>query len=198
MPPPSPPSISTSGTAAKSTLETAGSTSNASPPTSLSPFSALTHLFLNATAICNTTVPSSDSSGTDPSDEDDDHALLTRLLPPNIESLCLAGTVQKGVAARMSRALVGLAGAVREGRGFASLRTVRCDVEMAGLLDGYGVAQAFEFAGVDFGWERWEVSSPPLDYGEGTPAPDEDEDEDGAWEVVLDDDAEFTGMEFSM
>jgi len=85
---------------------------------------------------------------------------------------------------------------VREGRGFASLRTVRCDVEMADLLDGYGVAQAFEFAGVDFGWESWAVSWPPVRYGEGTPEPDVDEDEDRAWEVVLDE--EDFSLEFGM
>ncbi len=70
----------------------------------------------------------------------------------------------------MARALVGLAWAVRDGTGFSRLRTVRCDVEMESGLDG--VAEAFGLAGVDFGWESWEVSRAPLGRGEGTPDPD--------------------------
>jgi hypothetical protein len=146
----------------------------------------LTHLFLNAAAVCNTSTPRSALGGIN-GDDEDDGTLLTDLLPPNIESLCLVGAVQESVAARMARALVGLVGAVRTGRGFARLRTVRCDVEMAGLLEGYGVAQAFEFAGMDFGWVSWEVSEPPLRRGEGTPEPEFDEDEEEGSGISFDD-----------
>jgi hypothetical protein len=139
-----------------------------STQTSLSLFPALKHLFLNAAAVCNT--PRKASSVND----DEDNALLTRLLPPNIESLCLAAWVRESVKARMAKALVYLARTVRAGREFSRLKRVWCDVEMArgGVLEGYEVAQAFKFAGVDFRWESWGVSGPTLRSGEGTPEPE--------------------------
>ncbi|KAL2129327.1 hypothetical protein VTI74DRAFT_7936 [Chaetomium olivicolor] len=105
-------------------------------------FPALKHLFLNAAAVCNT--PRRASSVND----DKDNALLTRLLPPNIESLCLAAWVWQSVKPRMAKALVYLARTVRTGREFTRVKSVSCDVEMAKgwVLEGYGVAQAFKFA----------------------------------------------------
>ena len=84
----------------------------------------------------------------------------------------------------MAKALLHLARTVRGGEQFRGLKMVRCDVELEGgggvLLTGYGVAEAFKFAGVDFGFERCEVSEPTLRGGDGTPQPEpnyESEDE---------------------
>jgi hypothetical protein len=135
-----------------------------STQTSLSLFPALKHLFLNASAVCNTP-PKAGGNTTD----DQDDQLLTSLLPPNIESLCLGGGVRESVRPRMAKALLHLARTVRGGEQFKGLKMVRCDVELEGrevLLTGYGVAQAFKFVGVDFGWERCEVSEPTLRRGE--------------------------------
>jgi hypothetical protein len=81
----------------------------------------------------------------------------------------------------MARALVHLAGTVGSGRQFRRLRRVRCDVETIlpvtagdGVLEGSMVAQAFGAAGVDFAWQSWEVSGPPVRWGEGTPEPEVD------------------------
>ncbi|KAK4151571.1 hypothetical protein C8A00DRAFT_35769 [Chaetomidium leptoderma] len=139
-----------------------------STQTSLSLFPALKHVFLNGAAVCNT--PRREASSVH--NDDQDNTLLTRLLPPNIESLCLAAWVQEGVKARMSKALVYLARTVRTGEEFTRLKRVRCDVEVARSegLDRYDrVAQAFEVAGVDFEWDRWEVTGPTLRSGEETP-----------------------------
>jgi hypothetical protein len=125
-------------------------------------FPVLKHVFLNFAAVCN-----SQSSVTD------DDKLLTGLLPPHIESLCLAGEVGDAVIkARMAKALVHLAKTVKDGEQFTALKRVRCDVEMDGdgvLEVGYRVSEAFEFAGVVFAYDSWEAScGPTLGFGEGT------------------------------
>ncbi len=80
---------------------------DSSTQTSLSLFPALKHLFLNAAAVCITPRKASSVN------YDEDNALLTRLLPPNIELLCLAAWVQESVKARIAKALLYLARTVR-------------------------------------------------------------------------------------
>ncbi|KAL2127807.1 hypothetical protein VTI74DRAFT_10148 [Chaetomium olivicolor] len=133
--------------------------------TTMARFPVLKHVFLNPTAICN-------SQEHRPSVTDDDDQLLTDLLPPNIESLSLAGGVQDAVRARIAKALMHLAKIVKNGKQFTALKQVRCDFEMdgGGVLEGYGVSEAFEFAGVDFAYDSLEMScGPTLRFGEGTP-----------------------------
>jgi hypothetical protein len=162
-----------------------------STQTSLSLFPALKHLFINAAAVYNSSglpppimnasssinVSAADDDG---GQDDDDSTILTRLLPPNIESLCLAAWVRESVRPRMARALVHLAGTVGSGREFRRLRRVRCNVEILpvtagdGVWEGVMVAQAFGAAGVDFAWQSWEVSGPTVRRGEGTPEPEVD------------------------
>ncbi|KAL2183568.1 hypothetical protein L209DRAFT_782661 [Thermothelomyces heterothallicus CBS 203.75] len=140
--------------------------------TSLSAFPALKHVFLNAAAVCN--IPRQASPGTvadEDGDREEDFVLLQRLLPPNVESLCLAASVREGVKDRMAGALVGLASTVAAGRGFTRLRRVGCDVSIVGARVDE-VERAFELAGVDLEWRRWQASGPTLMGGEGTPEPE--------------------------
>jgi hypothetical protein len=140
-----------------------------STKTSLSAFSALKH----AATVCN--IPRQASPAGTVAEEDgdrEDSVLLSRLLPPNIESLCLADSVREGVKDRMAAVLVGLARTVGAGRGFTRLRNVKCDVSIVGARVGE-VEQAFELAGaVDLEWGKWEVSGPTMRTGEGTPQPE--------------------------
>jgi hypothetical protein len=124
-----------------------------STKTSLSAFPALKHLFLNAAAVCNILQQASPSPVADEDGDREDFVLLSRLLPPNVESLCLAASVREGVKDRMAGALVGLARTVGEGRGLTQLRMVSCDANIVGeRVDE--VEQAFELAGVDLEWGR--------------------------------------------
>ena len=135
---------------------------------SLSSFPALKHVFLNAAAVCN--VPHKPGLTSD----DEDNQILTNLLPPNIESLCLAAWVRESVKPRMAKSLVFLAKTIKRGKRFRALRRVRCDVAMAEgrILEGYGVSKAFERAGVYFGYQGWETSPVVMRYDEGTPEPE--------------------------
>ncbi|KAL2126161.1 hypothetical protein VTI74DRAFT_1580 [Chaetomium olivicolor] len=148
--------------------------------TTLAQFPVLKHLFLSASAIYNNNARNPHSI---PTDDGRDDNFLTRLLPPNVESLCLAGPIHKSVEARMVRALVYLARAIRRGEQVKALKRVKCDVKMVkdGLMEGYGLAEAFEDAGVNFGLEQWEVSGPAVRFGEGSPEPEymDDEEEEG-------------------
>ncbi|KAK4120728.1 hypothetical protein N657DRAFT_153883 [Parathielavia appendiculata] len=63
--------------------------------TTLAGFLALKHVFLSADAVCKEDRSAPTNDDNDGGDDEDDQ-LLTRLLPPNIESLCLAGPRELG------------------------------------------------------------------------------------------------------
>jgi hypothetical protein len=114
-------------------------------------FTALEHLFLNASAVCNSKLPLPDDDG-----------LLTRLLPPNLTSLCLAGRLGH-VTPRLGAALLHLASTVARGEAYPALKRVRCDTAMEGYgLGELAVDKAFAVAGVDFGYDSWPPSEPTL------------------------------------
>jgi hypothetical protein len=128
---------------------------------SLRDFTALEHLFLNASAVCNTMVPLPD-----------DDRLLTRLLPPNLTSLCLAGILYR-ITPRLGAALLHLAWTVARGEAYPALKRVRCDatLERSGLGE-LAVDEAFAAEGVDFGYDSWPPSEPTRQADEKTPPQD--------------------------
>jgi hypothetical protein len=114
-------------------------------------FTALEHLFLNASAVCNKKLPLTD-----------DDRLLTRLLPPKLASLCLAGTLGY-ITPRLGAALLHLASTVARGEAYRALKRVRCDAAMEGYgLGELAVDEAFAVEGVDFGYTSWPPSEPTL------------------------------------
>lgn len=98
-----------------------------------------------------------------------DADLLTRLLPPNIETLALAGDMTRRGASsrRLTGALKHLADTVAQGSGsrFDALRCVRCDVSMAQAFNDTAIPELFNAAGVDFGYEDWPLSEATVAKG---------------------------------
>jgi hypothetical protein len=118
---------------------------------SLRDFTALEHLFLNASAVCNIQVPLPD-----------DDRLLTRLLPPNLTSLCFTGILGL-ITPRLGTALLHLARTVARGDAYRALKRVRCDAKLEGSgLGELAVDQAFAAQVVDFGYGSWPPSEPTL------------------------------------
>lgn len=124
-------------------------------------FPALNHLFLSACSVCNSVEPTSRAA--------DDNELLTRLLPPNITSLYLAGTLGN-VTARLANALLHLAKTETVDKQFPKLERVRCDKNMRSVrqygLNKRGLRTAFAAAGVDYDCDSWSLSEPTLGKGE--------------------------------
>jgi hypothetical protein len=118
-----------------------------------------------------------------------DSVLLTKLLPPTVTSLSLAGDLGK-FTSRLGHALVYLAKSVGPGKEFKALQRVRCDANFAQTFDQMGVTEAFAARGVDFGYETFPLSEPtrrqgeetpleprsPVDWDNLQPLPDDDED----------------------
>lgn len=98
-----------------------------------------------------------------------DAELLTRLLPPNIETLALAGDMTKPGASsrRLIGALMHLADTVTQSSRsrFDALKRIRCDLSMAQALNDTAVPELFNTAGVDFGYKDLPLSEATLPKG---------------------------------
>lgn len=126
----------------------------------LKDFTSLQHVFLSASVLYN--------HGGRASYTNYDSMLLTKLLPPSITSLSLAGNLGGQLTPRLGHALVYLAKQCGGGprKEFKALGRVRCE---AGILEEMGVKEAFEARGVDFAFESWPLSEPTHRGGEETP-----------------------------
>jgi hypothetical protein len=126
----------------------------------LKDFTALKHVFLSASMLCNHRGRASYTNY--------DSVLLTKLLPPSITSLSLAGDLGK-FTPRLGHALVYLAKSVGPRKEFKALQRVRCDAMWTSVFEHMGVKEAFAARGVDFGYDSWPLSEPTCRQGEETP-----------------------------
>ncbi|KAG7287605.1 hypothetical protein NEMBOFW57_007117 [Staphylotrichum longicolle] len=127
----------------------------------LKAFTVLKHVFLSASMLSNFRGRASYTNY--------DSVLLTKLLPPNVTSLCLAGDLGK-FTPRLGHALRYLAKSVGPRKQFKALQRVRCDaVQATHGLEEMGVREAFAACGVDFCYSTWPLSEPARPMGEETP-----------------------------
>lgn len=127
----------------------------------LKAFTVLKHVFLSASMLSNFRGRASYTNY--------DSVLLTKLLPPSVTSLCLAGDLGK-FTPRLGHALRYLAKSVGPRKQFKALQRVRCDaVQATRGLEEMAVREAFAACGVDFGYSTWPLSEPARRMGEETP-----------------------------
>lgn len=119
----------------------------------LTKFDALEDMFISTCSIC---------SPEEPATADTD--LLTRLLPPNVRTVKLAGGRRGAAPDRLANALFHLAeNAAGQGDSqFGSLERVVCDVSILQEVDEVAIPELFATAGVCFGYESWSLSEPTV------------------------------------
>ncbi|RDW67564.1 hypothetical protein BP6252_08960 [Coleophoma cylindrospora] len=121
-------------------------------------FTALEHLFINASEVFGTSWKESPA----------DLRCLMKLLPPSITSLHLAGEVGNA-RLRLAKGLLDLAEAVSQGE-FPQFKQIRCDIQQL-LDDDYDVAATFAAVGVDFGYDSWPVGKVPFQENDNLSLP---------------------------
>ncbi|ROV92559.1 hypothetical protein VMCG_08935 [Cytospora schulzeri] len=138
-----------------STRWDAGRTKPLTGANTLTSFEALDDLFISACSICSPDEPVIA-----------DAELLTRLLPPNVKTLKLAGKRLGEATNRLANALVHLAEIAAQGDSrFGALEHVQCDDSMAQVIDRMAVQELFAAAGADFGYDSWPMSEATVPKG---------------------------------
>lgn len=124
----------------------------------LKDFEVLENVFISASSICSPWgILMSGTPGTD---------LLTKLLPANIKTVQLVGERLDGLAEWLASALQHLAEAVSDNDShFGALERVSCDKSMAQEVDETAAPELFALAGVESGYESWDLSDPTVEKG---------------------------------
>ncbi|KAK3938894.1 hypothetical protein QBC46DRAFT_355449 [Diplogelasinospora grovesii] len=126
-------------------------------PQSLKDFTALEHIFLDTSAVCDVWMWLLTHAGSS-SPADADSQALTRLLPRQ-HHLAASGRHARPLHTAASEAVLRLAGTIARREEFTALKSVRCGVDLAGAgLDEHAVREAFIVEGVDFEYDSWPLS----------------------------------------